>query len=86
MFVKVPEIEAAFVPEAVPVIPATVGADQEYVVPVGTILPEPFVGASVNVDPEQLAAVCAITEGTGLTVTANENAVPTQVPEVGVTI
>jgi hypothetical protein len=86
VFIKVPEIEAAFVPEPVPVIPANVGADQEYVVPVGTILPEPFVGASVNADPEQLAAVCAITEGVGLTVTVTENDVPTHVPLVGVTV
>ena len=57
VFVNVPEIEEADEPEAIPVIVAEEGADHEYVVPVGTIFPEPFVGATVNVDPEQIADV-----------------------------
>jgi hypothetical protein len=48
VFVNVPEIEEADEPEAIPVIVAEEGADHEYVVPVGTIFPDPFVGDTVN--------------------------------------
>ena len=56
-FVSVPPIVACAVPAAKPEIPViAVGADQVYVVPVGTILPEPFVGATLNAVPEQIVA------------------------------
>jgi len=57
VFVNVPEIVEADEPEAIPVIVAEEGADHEYVVPVGTILPLPFVGVTVNDVPEQIVAV-----------------------------
>ena len=41
---------------------------QVYVVLAGTILPEPFVGVTVNAVPEQMVGVCAVIEGVGLTV------------------
>jgi len=72
VFTNVPEMELAAVPAAVPVIPVTVGADHEYVVPDGITFPLPSVGVTVNVPPEQIAAVCAVvTEGTGFTVNVN---------------
>jgi hypothetical protein len=69
VFTNVPEMELAAVPAAVPVIPVTAGADHEYFVPEGITFPLPSVGVTVNVPPEQIAAVCAVvTEGTGFTV------------------
>jgi hypothetical protein len=76
---------AAAVPAAVPVIPATLGAAQVYVVPAGTI---PFVVLTgVTVKPAALHTVdvIAVTAGLGLTVTVTVKAVPAQEPEVGVT-
>jgi hypothetical protein len=80
-------MELAFVPATVPVIPVTEGADQEYVVPVGILLPAPLVGETVNVPAEQIVAVCAfVTEGTGLTVIVYVCGVPEQAgPYVKVT-
>jgi hypothetical protein len=54
-------------------------------VPAGTILPPPLAGDIVAAAPLQTVAVCAITSGTGFTVTVTLKAVPGQVPEVGVT-
>ena len=76
MFVNVPEILEAEVPAAVPVIPATVGADHVYDVPVGTIFPDPFVGLTVNGVPEQTGVVCVVTLGIGFTVTVTGKLVP----------
>ena len=71
-----PETFDALEPDVVPVIPVTDGADHVYVVPAGTMFPEPFAGATVNVEPEQIVAVCATTLGIGLTVTAKLKEVP----------
>ena len=49
---------------------------QVYVVPVGTMLPEPFAGATVNAFELQIVAVCAVTNGFGLTTTSISNGVP----------
>jgi hypothetical protein len=76
---------AALLPEAVPVIPATTGADQEYVVEAGTIPLVVFTGVAVNEFPLQMVELIAVTAGVGLTVTVTLNAVPPQDPEVGVT-
>ena len=86
-FVNVPEILAAFNPEAPPVIPpVTVGADQLYVVPDGTT---PFVtltGVDVKTTPLHTVLVIAVIAGFGFTVTVTVNVVPEQDPEVGVTV
>jgi hypothetical protein len=87
VFVSVPPIVDCAVPEANPEIPViAAGADHEYVVPVGTMLPLPFVGATLNAAPEQIAAVCAATVGVGLTVTVTKNVAPEHEPEIGVTV
>ena len=86
-FIKVPVILVAPVPEAPPVIaPVTVGADQLYVVPVGTT---PFVvltGVELKATPLQTVVVIAVMAGFGLAVTVTVNGVPAQLPEVGVTV
>ena len=57
-FVSVPPMVACAVPAAKPEIPViAAGADQVYVVPVGTILPEPSVGATLNAIPEHTVSV-----------------------------
>ena len=76
VFVKVPEIELALVPEAVPVIPVAVGAVHVYDVPDGTMFPEPFVGVTVNGVPEQAVVDCVVTLGIGFTVTVTGKLVP----------
>jgi hypothetical protein len=85
VLVRVPEMLAALLPEAVPVIPATTGADQEYVVEAGTIPLVAFTGVAVNELPLQMVELMAVTAGVGLTVKVTLNAVPPQDPEVGVT-
>jgi hypothetical protein len=74
-------------PDAPPVIPpVTVGADQLYVVPDGTI---PFVlltGVTVNVEPLQTEEVIAFIAGVGFTVTVTVNVLPVQLPDRGVTV
>lgn len=49
-------------------IPDTDGADQEYVVPVGT-LSVPFVGATLKLPVEQIVCVLFAITGVGLTTT-----------------
>ncbi len=44
------------------------------------------VGVTVNVLPEQIVAVCALTFGVGLTGTVNVKGEPGQTPAVGVII
>jgi hypothetical protein len=72
------------VPPVIP--PVTTGADQLYVVPVGTNPFVTFVGVEVKVDPLQAEFVIEVIDGVGFTVTVNVNVVPEQVPEVGVTV
>ena len=83
VFVNVPEIDVAPDPAAVPVIPDTVGADHEYVVPAGT-MSVPFEGLTVKVSAEQIVAVVFAIVGVGLTVTVTLNGVPGQL--AGVTL
>ena len=83
---NVPLIVDAFVPADVPVIPTTDGADHEYNVPTGTVLPPPFDGVTPNVPPEHIVAVCDKIVATGLTVYTNVVAVPEQPLNVGVTV
>jgi hypothetical protein len=72
------------VPEAKPlVIAVLVGADHEYVVPVGTM---EVVGETVNVCPLQMVAVPAEMEGVGFNVMVTLKGAPGQDPEVGVTL
>ena len=54
LFVSAPLIMLALFADKVPVIPATLGADQVYVVLVGTIFPVPFVGAIEKEFEEQI--------------------------------
>jgi len=86
VLVKVPEIVEALDPAAVPLIPVTLGADQLYVVAVGTIPLIEFAGVTENPVPLQTAEVMAVTAGCGLTVTVTVKVGPTQEPAVGVTV
>ena len=74
-------------PEAPPVRPpVTVGADQLYVVPDGTI---PFVsltGVEVKPVPPQVTLVILFTYGRGFTVTVTVKVAPGQLPDNGVTV
>ena len=83
-----PVIVVADRPEAPPVMPpVTIGADQLYKVPAGTIPLVILTGVTENNTPSQLTAVIALIEATGFTVTVNTNDAPTpQLTEVGVTI
>ena len=88
-FVSVPEMEDCPLPETPPVIPpVTVGVDQLYAVPDGTMVPGGLLaGATVNVPPLQMVAVCAGTTGVGLTVTVTVKLVPGHgMVVVGVTV
>ncbi len=86
--VKLPLINDAFVALNPPVIPpVTVGVDQLYKVPAGTI---PFVlltGLTVKVTPLQLTVVIAVISAVGLIVTVKVNGAPNpQFTILGVTI
>ncbi len=86
-FVNVPLITAAFVPLKPPVKPpVTVGADQLYNVPVGTMPFVPFVGVAVKSTPLQLTVVIAVTTAVGFTLMVTVNVEPLQLPDNGVTI
>ncbi len=86
-FVKLPLINAAFVALSPPDIPpVTVGANQLYKVPTGTIPFVPSVGLTVNATPLQLIVVIAVTTAVGLTVTVTVNVAPVQLPDNGVTV
>ncbi len=61
--------------------PVTTGADQVYVVPAGCPA-----GVTENVPPLQMVDVCAVTDGTGLTVTVTVKVEPVQVAVAGVTV
>ena len=85
--VKLPLMFIAFVPPVPPVIPpVTVGADQLYKVPAGTIPFVPLVGVTVNNTPLQLTPVIAVTLAVGLIVTVTAKLAPVQVPDTGVTV
>ena len=85
VFSNVFEMFDSFEPASVPVIPVTLGADHEYVVPDGT-LSVPSTGVTVNISPEQITSVVFAMFGTGSTVTVTVNVLPVHVPETGVTV
>ena len=64
--------DTALSPETLP-LAVTV---QVYVVPLGTMLPLPFVGATVNAFVLQITSVCAVTNGLGSTTTSISNEAP----------
>ena len=76
---------AAPVPDAVPVIPATLGAVQVYTVPVGTIS-VPLVGLIVNAVPLHIVAVVFAILGLGFTVTVTVKFEPVQLGPIGLTV
>jgi hypothetical protein len=66
-------------------LPVTVGAGQEYVVPIGTIS-VPLVGATLKAVPLQTITVLLVIVGLGFTVTVTVKGVPVQLPDFGVTV
>ena len=86
VFVNVPLIDDAFVPDANPVIPVAVGADHVYLVPLGTISPPKLEGVTVNVPPEQMVDVLLDMIGFGLTYAITFNAGPEQDAAKGVMV
>ena len=64
----------------------TLGADQLYVNPAGTIPFRPLVGVNVKVTPLQVTVLIAVIVAVGLIVTVSTNVNPVQLPEVGVII
>ncbi len=85
VLVRVPEMLAALVPAAVPVMPVATGADQEYVVEAGTIPLVAFTGDTEKADPLQVVAVIAVTAGLGFTVAVTLNGAPVQEAVAGIT-
>ena len=59
---------------------------QVYVVPVGTMFPDPLLGATVNTAALHAVAVCEVTNGFGLTDTVTVNVDPVHEPDTGVTV
>ena len=85
--VRAPPMVAELVALAPPVKPpVTIGTDQVYKVPAGTIPLVPFTGVTVKLMPVQLTVLIAVTAATGLTVTVNWNVAPVQLPVNGVTV
>jgi hypothetical protein len=77
----------ALLPPAPPVRPPVItGAGQLYIVPDGTIPLVTLAGVKANEPPLQIAAVIAVIEGSGSTVTVILNVAPAQPPDVGVTV
>jgi hypothetical protein len=85
VLVRVPEMLAALVPAAAPVMPVATGADQEYVVEAGTIPLVVFTGDTEKADPLQVVAVIAVTAGLGFTVAVTLNGAPVQEAVAGIT-
>ena len=86
--VSVPLILVALLPIAPPVIPpVTLGADQLYNVPAGTIPLVTFVGVTVNSTPLHVTVVIAVITAVGFKVTVTVKlALAPQLSVVGVTI
>ena len=70
-------------PPVVP--PVTIGADQLYVVPDGTIPLVPFTGVTLNTVPVVTVVLISVIVATGLIFAVTVNAEPVQVPDCGVT-
>lgn len=84
---SIPLMFAAAVPVAPPVIPpVTTGTGHVYVVAAGTIPLAPFAGTDVKRLPLHIAAVIAVIDGFGSTVTVTVKSGPVQLPDVGVTV
>ena len=80
-------IVAVLVPDNPPVMPpVTIGADQLYNVPDGTIPLVPSVGVKLNDTPLQVVAVIAEITAVGLMVTDTVKGLPVQEPDTGVTV
>ena len=86
--VNVPLILVALVPVTPPVIPPnTLGADQLYKVPAGTIPLVLLVGVTVNVTPLHVTVVIAVITAVGFKVTVTVKlAFTPQLSVVGVTV
>ena len=84
--VNVPIIVAALVPDKPPVIPpVTIGADQLYNVPLGTIPLVLFTGVALKVTPLQVVAVIGVITAVGFKVNVKINDAPVpQLTVVGV--
>ena len=78
----------ASVPEAKPEIPLIEeGADHVYVIPDGTMFPDPSVGETVNNELLHTVVVCAVTTtGVGLTVTTTVSVLVQLFTSVPVTV
>ena len=73
--VSVPLILVALLPIAPPVIPpVTLGADQLYNVPAGTIPLVTLVGVTLKITPLQVTVVIAVMTAVGLSVTVSVKA------------
>ena len=84
--VKVPLMLVALVPVVPPVIPpVTLGADQLYKVPAGTIPLVRLVGVTLKITPLQVTVVIAVITAVGFKVTVTVNKVPVHKPVNGVT-
>ena len=84
---RLPVMFVALSPDAPPVIPpVTIGADQLYTVPAGTIPLVIFVGVTVKLTPSQLTAVIAVIVAFGFKVSVNWNDAPVQPFVIGVTV
>ena len=85
--VSVPLTLLALLPIAPPVIPpVTLGADQLYNVPAGTIPLVRFVGVTLKITPLQVTVVIAVITAVGFKVTVTVKLDPVQTPVNGVTI
>ena len=84
--VNVPIIVAALVPDKPPVMPpVTIGADQLYNVPAGTIPLVLFTGVALKVTPLQVVAVIGVITAVGFKVNVKINDAPVpQLTVVGV--
>ena len=65
--------------------PVTIGADQLYAVPDGTIPLVPFTGVTLNTVPVVTVVLISVIVATGLIFAVTVNAEPVQVPDCGVT-
>ena len=84
--VKVPNRLVAPLTAVPPVIPpVTIGNDQLYVVPAGTIPLVILTGVTVNAVPLHVIVVIAVIDATGSTLTVIEKILPVQLPDTGVT-
>ena len=85
--VNVPLILVALVPVVPPVMPpVTLGADQLYNVPAGTIPSVRLVGVTLKRIPLHEVVVIVVTLATGLIVTVTVKLDPVHTPDNGLTI